>query len=99
MSYNWCDSVLLHFWIACIAVVSISFLVMLRSYHETCLNVFYVVFVCLTNQLPYQLSLSILPNYSAGFDGYVSDPLGGQLCLSLEDYQTATKMVRPPVIP
>ena len=32
-------------------------------------------------------------NTTAGFDGYVSDPLGGQLCMSLEDYQTATKMV------
>jgi acetoin utilization deacetylase AcuC-like enzyme len=30
---------------------------------------------------------------TAGFDGYISDPLGGQLCLSLEDYKTATKMV------
>jgi acetoin utilization deacetylase AcuC-like enzyme len=30
---------------------------------------------------------------SAGFDGYVSDPIGGQLSLSLDDYTTATKMV------
>ncbi|KAJ1421005.1 hypothetical protein B484DRAFT_364655 [Ochromonadaceae sp. CCMP2298] len=30
---------------------------------------------------------------SSGFDGYVSDPLGGQLCLSLEDYKVATKML------
>jgi len=30
---------------------------------------------------------------AAGFDGYTSDPLGGQLCLSLQDYQRATKLV------
>jgi len=29
----------------------------------------------------------------AGFDGYTSDPLGGQLCLSIGDYQQTTKMV------
>eukprot|EP01038_Epipyxis_sp_PR26KG_P010232 gene10232-13764_t len=29
---------------------------------------------------------------SAGFDGYKSDPLGGKLCLSLDDYSISTKM-------
>lgn len=36
---------------------------------------------------------------AAGFDGYVSDPLGGQLCLSLEDYTAATRMVNTHIHP
>lgn len=49
-------------------------------------------FCCRTN-LP-SLPNTISALCSAGFDGYVSDPLGGQLSLSLEDYKVATKMVR-----
>lgn len=36
------------------------------------------------------LSLVLL----AGFDGYKTDPLGGQLSLSTADYSWATTMVR-----
>lgn len=34
----------------------------------------------------------------AGFDGYKSDPLGGQLSLSMDDYIQATKLVSQLVV-
>lgn len=35
---------------------------------------------------------------AAGFDGFRSDPLGGELCLSLQDFTAATKLVRAVVV-
>ncbi len=35
----------------------------------------------------------VMYNAIAGFDGYVSDPLGSQLKLSLEDYVSYTRLL------
>ena len=39
------------------------------------------------------LILILLIFIQAGFDGFQSDPLGGELNLSLEDYTWSTKQV------